>query len=351
MSRLLFYIGSVVLRIIGCRLSSNWILIWIWIELKRLALIPILRIKVAPRSIEATRKYFLFQAIGRAMLLFGILLRRRKTDGLLILGSYKTFELIIFTFALTIKMGMFPNHFWFIDVMQGLNFIRGFFVAIISKIIPIYLIFIMRGTQRLNIFTILGIFSIVIGSVFGVQQTQLRKLIALSSVAHLGWMIIIFSSTNKNWLGGILFLSYVIMVMPLFWIGKNFSIEYLTKTIKIRNKVVLSLMICLTLLSIAGFPPLLGFFYKWIMFYVIAQTRKYLIITILIIASLISLYFYIQICLRVYINSWPVIKVLFEGKYLKKIKKTFVTWFIIFVNLFLYYLFWLISPVSSLWKL
>nr|YP_025947.1 NADH dehydrogenase subunit 2 [Ophiura luetkenii]AAO65639.1 NADH dehydrogenase subunit 2 [Ophiura luetkenii] len=351
MTSLLFYISSVLISIIGCGLSNNWILVWLWVELNSLALIPILSSNVTPRSIEATSKYFLFQAAGSAILLFGILLRNYNIDNLYISGPYSLLELFIIIFALTMKMGIFPNHFWFIDVMQGINFIGGFFVAILSKIIPIYLIISISGNPNQVILNVIGISSVVIGSIFGVQQTQLRKLIALSSVAHLGWMIIIFATTGNNWLGITLFFSYAIMVTPLFWAGNMFSIEHLSKTINLSNNSMLNTTMCLTILSIAGFPPLLGFFYKWIMFLSIVQTENFLIISILILASLFSLYFYIQICLSFYMTYWPTIKIGFNNFYSNKPVGHYLHEQPSRQNILLFYLIWIVSPLSSFWNL
>nr|YP_009700157.1 NADH dehydrogenase subunit 2 [Ophiura sarsii]QEP94709.1 NADH dehydrogenase subunit 2 [Ophiura sarsii]QHT54206.1 NADH dehydrogenase subunit 2 [Ophiura sarsii]QYF07892.1 NADH dehydrogenase subunit 2 [Ophiura sarsii] len=351
MTNLSFFIVTILVSISGCWLASNWIVIWLWVELNSLALIPILSLNTTPRSIEATSKYFLFQAMGSAILLLGILFRTYSTGNLSIVGTYNDFELLLLGFALTMKMGIFPNHFWFIDVMQGLNFMGGFFVAIVSKIIPVYLIIIISNQSSKNILLLIGISSVLIGSIFGVQQTQLRKLIALSSVAHLGWMIIFFTTSGNSWLGAILFISYLVMVMPLFWIGNIFSLEHLTKTINLNTNSALTTTLCLTILSMAGFPPLLGFFYKWLMFFNVTQTNSFFVVSVLIIASLFSLYFYIQICLSFYMTCWPTVKILSNNNFTNVISASTFSWSIVLVNLFLYYIIWVVSPLSSAWNL
>jgi NADH:ubiquinone oxidoreductase subunit 2 (subunit N) len=70
--------------------------------------------------------------------------------------------------------------------MKGVKFSRGFFVGIVSKIIPLYVIISIAKSSSFFLLRIIGAFSVLIGSILGVQQTQLRKLIALSSIAHLG---------------------------------------------------------------------------------------------------------------------------------------------------------------------
>lgn len=347
MNKLLFYISSLIIRIIGCKLSTKWIIIWFWIELQSLALIPILSSNINPRSIEASTKYFLFQAASRVILLLGILLRHYRSENLLVQGSYKIVEITIILFALTIKIGIFPNHFWFIDVMKGVNFSKGFFVGIISKIIPLYIVITLSKNSSLFLLTIIGILSVLIGSIFGVQQTQLRKLIALSSIAHLGWIIVVLSGNEKFWIGILLFSFYIIMTLPLFWLGNLFSIEHLSKTTKISRKKMFGRILILRLLSMAGFPPLLGFFYKWLMFHKIIQVQRYLVIGLLIISRLLSLYFYIQIRIRFYIKKWPSIKILFYKSFSKQRLKVY-TFVIIFSKILVYFLLWLISPISTI---
>lgn len=341
------YLGTLTLRISGCAFSAKWLIIWLWIELKSLALIPILTWKVTPRSIEATSKYFLFNAIGRVFLLLGVLIRAYGSGSLLIGGPYKLIEIRIIVFALTMKVGVFPKHFWFIDVMQGVKFYAGFFVAIVSKIVPLYIIVAIRKEYIFVILKVVGVISVVIGSIFGVQQTQLRKLIALSSVTHLGWMIILFASTKRTWLGAALYFTYVIMVTPLFWVGELYSIEHLTKSTKIARKRTLTMTLCLTILSMAGFPPLLGFFYKWLMFLKIASAHRYLVIAGLIIARLISLYYYIQICIGFYINSWPTIKSVVNRFYRRRIQDVVTGGILVLIKVFYYFFFMVITPLVT----
>ena len=351
MIKLLFFLFSISIRILGAIKTKSWLVLWLWIELKRLALIPILRINMSPRTIEATRKYFLFQAAGRVIILIGIMLRYYYSGQIITRGRYTFSETTIIILALAIKMGIFPRHFWFIEVMKGLKFFRGFFVAIISKIVPLYVIIFVRIETKSPIVFIIRLLSVIIGSIFGVQQTQLRKLIALSSIAHLGWMIIIFNKVKTSWIGIVLFVSYIIMVLPLFWIGKRFSIEYLAKSSKPGRKSSIGIILCLTVLSIGGFPPLLGFFYKWIIFLKVIKAKKFLVIVILIIARLISLFYYIQICLGIYMKKWPSIKTIRESTYKSKKSNKGITWAIIFFKIVLYYFLWIVSPLSSGWKL
>nr|YP_009545868.1 NADH dehydrogenase subunit 2 [Ophioplinthus brevirima]AYO99660.1 NADH dehydrogenase subunit 2 [Ophioplinthus brevirima] len=349
MSNTILYISFLLLSILGCTLSNNWLILWFWIELQSLSLIPMLSSNVSPRSIESTNKYFLFQAAGSALLLLGILIRLFVSGNILIQGNYSWIEYFIITLSFCIKIGIFPAHFWFIDVMQGINFWNGLFVAIPSKIIPIYMIIYISNSLSITLINTIGISSIIIGSIFGIHQLQLRKLIALSSIAHLGWIILIFPNIN-NWLGIILFIAYIIMITPLFWLGNIFNLEHLSKTNNISNNIILTNVLLISILSMAGFPPLLGFFYKWIMFHIILNNNSALIITILISASLLSLYFYIQICIGTYIMQWPLSKTIFSNSYFV-LNNNIPLWTILITNTTIFYLLWIIWPLTSIWSI
>nr|YP_009545882.1 NADH dehydrogenase subunit 2 [Ophiosteira antarctica]AYO99674.1 NADH dehydrogenase subunit 2 [Ophiosteira antarctica] len=350
MTNIIFYISTLILSILGCLFSNNWLIIWFWVELQSLALIPILSSNISPRSIESTNKYFLFQATGSALLLTGILIRLFFSGNILLQGNYNWFEYLIIIISLCIKIGIFPAHFWFIDVMQGINLWSGFFIAIPSKIIPIYIIINISNNFSIILLSIIGTISVIIGSIFGVHQIQLRKLIALSSIAHLGWIIISFPNIN-NWFGIILFLSYTIMITPLIWIGNVYSLEHLSKTNNITNNFTLSLILLISILSIAGFPPLLGFFYKWLIFYIVLNNQSLLTILILISASLLSLYFYIQICINSYIIQWPLSKTLFSNSFFLLNTNIISLWAIIIINTSILYALWSILPLISIWNI
>ena len=347
MKSLLLYTTALLFRTIGCLISKKWLVIWFWIELRSLAIIPLIRSKVKPRSIEATTKYFLFQAIGRVMLLLGIFFRTMVRGNLEFRGKYDIIRSTVIVLGLFIKMGIFPGHFWFIDVMQGVKLFSGFFLSIISKIIPLYIIILIRRDRTALILLVLGIIRVFIGSSFGVQQTQLRKLIALSSISHLGWMILVFARTPKIYLGVALFVSYAVMTLPIFWIGKKFSMSYISKTSKVLIRDIEAKLFIVRILSIAGFPPLLGFFYKWVMLSFLSVEGNFLVIRILILSRLLSLYFYLQICVSLYFNSWPMKKTAIFGA-IKKEKKR-ISIFLIRTKVFVYSAIFYFPVVSTKW--
>nr|YP_009989800.1 NADH dehydrogenase subunit 2 [Ophiura kinbergi]QNN00532.1 NADH dehydrogenase subunit 2 [Ophiura kinbergi] len=351
MNSILLYTGTLIFSTVGCFTSKNWLVIWFWIELNSLALIPIISSNVNSRSIESTTKYFLFQAIGSVVLLLGVLLRLFVNGTILIEGDYSVFSISIIIVAVALKMGIFPNHYWFVDVMQGVNLMTGFFLSIISKIVPLYVIIVISNSSNSILYLFIGTISVIVGSSFGIQQTQLRKLIALSSVAHLGWMIILFSTTHNGTLGALIFVSYILMTLPLFWIGNKFSLENLSKTSSVNIMSTVSLLMIISILSMAGFPPLLGFFYKWVMLSFISNNGNYLVVFLLIGASLLSLFFYIQLCISFYFNIWPKTKTLLVSEYFSHQSIFFFTSIVILSNVLVCLAVWYLPILSVNWSI
>jgi NADH:ubiquinone oxidoreductase subunit 2 (subunit N) len=125
------------------------------------------------------------QAVARAILLLGILWQYFEKEDLSIFSDYIGFSYGLILVGLFIKLAAFPSPFWFIDVMRGIGLLRGFYVIIVSKIIPIYLYIIIRGSHK-NFVVIVGLGTVAVGRLCGIKQTKVRKLIAFSSIAHLG---------------------------------------------------------------------------------------------------------------------------------------------------------------------
>nr|UEP17961.1 NADH dehydrogenase subunit 2 [Ophiocreas oedipus] len=306
------YFFFLLVSMVGAFISSNWFLIWLWVELNSLCLIPILSGDSSLRCVESTIKYYVFQAFGSVTFLLGILFRYFFYSNLSVLGDYGVIPYFLVVLGLCIKAGVFPLHFWFVDVISGLKFYEGAFVAVVSKVIPIYLLIILSGQSSLALYSLIGLGSVIIGSIFGLSQLQLRKILSLSSVSHLGWLIVLFPYL-VIWVSGSLFFVYVLMTLPLFWIGGFYSVEHYFKVKGLWSNFSFVFVFVVSILSLAGFPPLLGFFYKWVMLYFLVIKGNYLMVAILILLSLVSLYFYLNLVFSLVSFSWSNVKFFLSG--------------------------------------
>lgn len=142
----------------------------------------------------------------------------------------------------------------------------------------------------------------------GLNQTSLRKLIAFSSINHLGWILRALIINESIWF--IYFLFYSFLSFVLIFIFNLFKIFHLNQLFSwFTNRKILKFTLFINFLSLGGLPPFLGFLPKWIVIEQITLNRQYIQLFILIISTLITLFFYLRICYSAFIlnyfeNNW-----------------------------------------------
>jgi len=275
----------------------------------------IISYRKTPRAIEGASKYFVVQAVARRFLLMGIVSHFLVSGGFFVFWSYDFLRYCLMLRGLFIKMAVLPRPFWFVDVVRGVRLSQGFYVVVRSKIVPIYLFVSLRKENIMMGFCLVGLFSVFLGSVLGVNQIRIRKIIAYSSIAHMGWMVSCFSSLSR-WYCLSLFLCYCLMLLPLFIVGAVCSLEYVFKYKKTQYFSRVRVLVVFRLLSLGGLPPLVGFFYKWVMFFGLVKEGFLLVSGILVVLSLVSLYYYIGVCYNVFSVYWFVPKIFSGLKFL-----------------------------------
>nr|AAF03010.1 NADH dehydrogenase subunit II [Moema staecki] len=273
--------------------SSHWLLAWVGLEISTFAILPLLTQKYSPRAMEATTKYFIVQATATTMLLFATI------SNVWMLGQWDIQQMghpISFTMisiAIALKLGLAPMHAWFPEVLQGLSLPAGLILSTWQKIAPLALM-LQLSPNNLTMMTYLGLLSIIVGGWGGLNQTQLRKILGYSSIAHLGWMALIIKYSPA--LTFLAFNIYVILTMTMFltfWYNKTNSINMLS-TSWVKTPILSSIS-PLILLSLGGLPPLTGFLPKWMIISELINQELVLTTTIASIATLLSLYFYLRL--------------------------------------------------------
>nr|AFH55535.1 NADH dehydrogenase subunit 2 [Automolus infuscatus]AFH55536.1 NADH dehydrogenase subunit 2 [Automolus infuscatus]AFH55537.1 NADH dehydrogenase subunit 2 [Automolus infuscatus]AFH55538.1 NADH dehydrogenase subunit 2 [Automolus infuscatus] len=274
--------------------SNHWTMAWTGLEINTLAILPLISNPHHPRAIEATTKYFLVQAAASTLLLFS------STTNALFTGQWDITQLthpiscLLMTTAISIKLGLVPFHFWFPEVLQGSSLTTGLLLATVMKFPPISLFLLTSPSLNNTLLTILAISSAALGGWMGLNQTQIRKVLAFSSISHLGWMTIIIIYNPKLTL--ITFYLYCLMTAGIFMTLKT------TKTLKLSSMMTawtkippLSATLMLTLLSLAGLPPLTGFLPKWLIIQELTKQEMTPTATIIALLSLLGLFFYLRL--------------------------------------------------------
>lgn len=238
-------------------------------------------------STEASIKYFITQALASTILLLSLLLLSSNLPYNIVEYS----ATIIFNSALLTKMGAAPFHFWFPEVIVGLDWNNALILLTLQKIAPITLI---MYNIDINFFSIIIIFCIIIRGIIGINQISLRKILAYSSINHIGWILrsIIFTETIWIWY----FIVYALTTIIIIYILKINNISYLKQLfITLKNQPITKFLLILNFISLGGLPPFIGFFPKWITIQAIIINNYIIVSVIIIVITLITLFFYIRI--------------------------------------------------------
>uniref|UniRef100_UPI0030E34050 NADH dehydrogenase subunit 2 n=1 Tax=Hemibagrus punctatus TaxID=1414450 RepID=UPI0030E34050 len=285
-------------------MSSHWLLAWMGLEINTLAILPLMAQHHHPRAVEATTKYFLAQAAAAATILFA------STINAWMVGEWNIYCLshpiatTLIMMALALKVGLAPVHFWMPPVMQGLDLTTGLIMATWQKLAPFALIIQVAPFMHPQLFITLGLLSVLIGGWEGLNQTQLRKILAYSSIAHLGWMIVIVQF--KPQLTILALITYIIMTSATFLTFKSLhSTKINTLAMNWTKMPTITTIATLALLSLGGLPPLTGFMPKWLIMQELTTQNLPLTATIMALSALLSLYFYLRLCYSMTLTTSP----------------------------------------------
>nr|WNH18319.1 NADH dehydrogenase subunit 2 [Naso unicornis] len=283
--------------------SSHWLLAWMGLEINTLAIIPLMAQHHHPRAVEATTKYFLTQATAAAMLLFASTTNAWLTGQWDIQQMSHPLPITMITIALALKIGLAPLHTWLPEVLQGLDLTTGLLLSTWQKLAPFALLLQTQPTNS-TLLILLGLMSTLIGGWGGLNQTQLRKILAYSSIAHLGWMILVLQFSPSLTL--LTLLTYFVMTFSTFLVFKlNKATNINALATSWTKAPVLTSLTPLILLSLGGLPPLTGFMPKWLILQELTKQDLAPMATIAALTALLSLYFYLRLSYAMTLTMSP----------------------------------------------
>nr|ADP94350.1 NADH dehydrogenase subunit 2 [Pycnonotus sinensis] len=274
--------------------SNHWIMAWAGLEINTLAILPMISKSHHPRAIEAATKYFLTQATASALVLFSSMTNAWYTGQWDITQLTHPTSCLILTSAIAMKLGLVPFHFWFPEVLQGSPLITGLLLSTMMKFPPITLLFMTSPSLNSTLLTCMALLSTALGGWMGLNQTQIRKILAFSSISHLGWMAIIITYNPKLTL--LNFYLYALMTATVFLALNSIKASKLSTLMTTWTKIPpLSATLLLALLSLAGLPPLTGFLPKWLIIQELTKQNMAVAATTISLLSLLSLFFYLRL--------------------------------------------------------
>nr|BDQ44434.1 NADH dehydrogenase subunit 2 [Amynthas corticis] len=276
--------------------STNWMFLWASMELNLLSLIPILMSSKSNHETEGSIKYFLAQALGSALLL---------TSSIMMWSPYSVLPSTMPTIlmvAVLLKLGSAPCHFWYPSVMSSISWISCTILSSWQKLAPLSIMVFFTTQMSKSMVPLMAGLNALLSGVMGMNQSQLRTIMAYSSIGHLGWMMS-FMLMDKPMMSMMYFMIYCSLIIPLFMILNLMNLntsKQLSKIMMISPMTQLSISILL--ISLAGLPPLTGFMPKMLAIMMLAEFNTALTI-ILILGSLMNLFFYLNIIINSMVSN------------------------------------------------
>nr|ADF59330.1 NADH dehydrogenase subunit 2 [Cyrtodactylus agusanensis]ADF59331.1 NADH dehydrogenase subunit 2 [Cyrtodactylus agusanensis]ADF59332.1 NADH dehydrogenase subunit 2 [Cyrtodactylus agusanensis]ADF59334.1 NADH dehydrogenase subunit 2 [Cyrtodactylus agusanensis] len=271
--------------------SNHWLLAWFGLELNTLSILPMIMKSHHPRATEAATKYFLIQVTAATLILLAGITNAWQTGQWTITHSNPTTTLLT-TMAIMLKLGAAPMYMWYPHVLQGTTLPIALLISTWQKIAPLTLLYMTHNHLNHTIMLLMGLMSALVGGWAGLNQTQIRTILAFSSIAHMGWLIT--AITLDQSLTTLTMLLYTLTTLATFLplattktttdIGIMWPLSPMTLTTTM-----------ITLMSLGGLPPLTGFMPKWLILKELTSMQLPLIATLLLMSSLLGLYFYIRL--------------------------------------------------------
>jgi NADH-quinone oxidoreductase subunit N len=282
------------------------------------------------KAIEASLKYFLLGAFATGFLVYGIALiygSAQTTSIDVITAGFAEYSsniiflvgILLFLIGFSFKIAAFPFHMWVPDVYQGApTIVTGLFstigkAAAFSAIIAtLNALFSGESTSLfLPYLAVLSIFSMLFGSIVAIAQSNIKRMLAYSSIAHAGYILIGLAAGTSTGVAGVVFYLavYTFMNLAAFGIialveGENDTNLDINSYAGLGTKSpVIAALLAIIMFSLAGLPPLAGFFAKYYIFIAAIKSGLTWLAILGIISSVISVYFYLRIVVIMYFKE------------------------------------------------
>nr|YP_009654758.1 NADH dehydrogenase subunit 2 [Cloresmus pulchellus]QCI09313.1 NADH dehydrogenase subunit 2 [Cloresmus pulchellus] len=285
--------------------SSNWFGMWMGMEMNLMSFIPLISKSKNKKVSQAIMTYFLTQSMGSVILMFSVLINPLLFTDISVINE---FIMILIMISIMIKVGAAPFHMWLPEMMANLGWLECLMLMTWQKIGPLIVLSNINPNNWFMYTSVVA--SAFVGSVGGLNQTSLRKIMAYSSINHLGWMMM-FMSMNINWYKYLIIYSILMSMISIFFMKKNvfFMSQLNSSSPSLLEKFNYTIMF----LSIGGLPPFLGFLPKWMVLQSMINSELYMMLITMMMFSLITLFYYIRL-MTAYIlnystmNKWMIYK-------------------------------------------
>jgi NADH-quinone oxidoreductase subunit N len=306
--------------------AGNLLMFFLGLELSSIPLGALANFDLEKRkSSEAAFKFIISSAFSSGLLLFGISLIYGTTGTLTLSALSERLDgspLQIFAFILLIsgfgfKISAVPFHLWTADVYEGSPVTVTSYFSVISKssvlfvfLTVLYTVFKPYAVTWYNILFILSVLTMIIGNLFAIRQNNLKRFLAFSSVAQVGFILIGITGATQAGSASVVYFVLIYTFSNLGAFGVISLVSALAGKENIqdykafyKNNPMLSWVLAISLFSLAGIPPTAGFFGKFFLLMAGAGQGNYLLITIAALNMVVSLYYYLKVVKAIFMDS------------------------------------------------
>ena len=373
------YFTISILGLIGTMImisANSMLMLYLGIELLSLSLYALIGFnKNSSLSSEAAIKYYVLGAMSSGILLFGISLIYGFTGSIIysdiaeVINAIEMnsveylgiiFGIVFITASLCFKFGAAPFHMWVPDIYQGSLVSTTTLLSTLPKIAVFivflklyYIPFISMKSMWSDILLFVGMLSIVIGSIFALTQTNIKRLLAYSAISNIGFIILALGLVSNEGIQASLYYTIVYSLTALASFGiithitcNSHGVEQISDLSGLsQTHPYYAILILITMLSSAGIPPMIGFHAKLIVITALIDSSYIILSVIVVIMTVISAYYYLKIIKTIYFDSREeLISVYSNGSFILSLNSISL----LVLGIFPYYLFDLSSYLMGL---
>nr|YP_010736819.1 NADH dehydrogenase subunit 2 [Macropsis huangbana]WEP24693.1 NADH dehydrogenase subunit 2 [Macropsis huangbana] len=291
----MLFINTIMIGVMMAVSSNNWMILWTSMEIGVLSIVPLMTQE--KMSSDSPIKYFIIQSISSCMMIMSI-------SSMTSMINFK----ILLTQAMMIKIGAAPFHTWVLSIIEGIEYYSMFILFTLIKIPGLFTLSMLNEQ-----FKYWSIMSMIIGSIMVMNQSSLKKMISYSSIYNLGIML---SSINETQVWTTYLLIYSMMLMMVLSMFSKMKINYLNQLISNEIEMISKTSIWVSLLSMAGMPPMIGFTIKMLILEKMIIKMEILLLTTILTSSILMMYMY----MRISFLSMMMFSTLMKWKIFKKSK-------------------------------
>nr|UPL65868.1 NADH dehydrogenase subunit 2 [Thaumastocoris safordi] len=264
--------------------SKNWINMWIGMEINLMSFIPLIFKEKNNATSEASMIYFLAQSLGSILFMISII-----NSFLLKSLMINNLNSMLLMSSLMIKLGSAPFHYWMTMIVSKINWFNILILMTWQKIGPLSIITNLNQNMNMNLFIIM---CIMVGAMGSLGFSSMKLIMAYSSINHLGWMMASIKYSSYIWILYMIIYTLMMSQLTMFFIKNN--IKNVNQFNYYKDNKSNKMMIMLQLLSMGGLPPMIGFWMKISVIYLLIMNNDMMMTIIMVMFSMITLFAYMR---------------------------------------------------------